>query len=143
MSVGLYAPGLDIIHGGFAQQIRMFDRGLTVVFNKRIGRFEIYDTNAPGGPKWQMVMRVQNEDGSFRPLDSRALEALRQSRGRTVSDLLDEFDRNAERREAEEARIRGNLAAAMADDMKYAGRHITQTVESRNRTREAIRAVAS
>lgn len=151
-AAGLYTPGLDIITTGVAVSVRAFDPGLVVVWNKRCitradgayqGRFEIYDRNAPGGPKWQFVMRVQNEDGSFRPLDGRVMDALYKARGQRVSDVLDEMDRSAATRDRAIEHLVSDSARGMAEDLKYVGRRITDSVESRNRTREAIRAVAS
>lgn len=105
MQIGLFAPGLDVIVGGTADAVKAIDPDLVVVFNKRIGRFEVYDRAAPGGPKWQLVMRVQEPDGSFRPLDGRVLSTLQEARGRDVQTLIgrieqqeEEADRRAEKR---------------------------------------------
>ena len=51
--------------------------------------------------RWWLVMYVRNNDGSYRPLDSRTLTAIRaaDTRNRAVDDILDEGIKNQERTE--------------------------------------------
>lgn len=150
MRVGLFAPGIDIITGGTADAVKAIDPDLVVAFNKRIGRFEIYDRAAPGGPKWQLVLRVQESDGSYRPLDGRVLAPLMEARGRPVSELIEQLERNEDAIEAEtDKRIRAlgedlyEITNAMGKRiMGYGGNTVTWQKRTDPEARERIRAVA-
>ena len=150
--VGLYAPGLDIITGPVADAVKRISPDLVVVLNRRSmrptatdsgARYEIYDRAAPGGPKWQLVMRVQEPDGSFRPLDHRVLQPLYEARGRSVDELLDQIEaRDAERERQTDKRIQ-NLADDMYEIVWAMGKRIHgyggNTVAWKNRTDPAAR----
>ena len=149
MSYGLFAPGLDIITTGIAPDLKAIDPSLVLVFNKRCyvrpdgayqGRFEIYDANAPGGPKWQFVKRIQNADGTFRRPDRRDIDDILIARSRPVDQLMKEMEDRADLRERRVRSFIQDTARGFADDLKYIGRRITSSVESRNRTREARKA---
>src|SRR3990167_5471349 len=132
--LGLLAPGLAVLSGGVADQVRRVDPELVTVFNTMTQRYEIYDRAAPGGPKWQLVMRVQEEDGSFRPLDGRVLEPLYQARGRDVMELLDEFEARDEQREQEFTKHARGLGEDLYEIVWALGKRVVPTVAWRDRT---------
>lgn len=125
--IGLYAQGLEIITGTLVDEVKRISPDLVVVLNKRSmrpsvdaqgrqdpgWRYEIYDRSAPGGLKWQLVMRVQEPDASFRPLDGRVLVTLLEARGRSVDELLDRIEAQEEARE----RQTDKKSRALAEDM--------------------------
>lgn len=138
--VGLFAPGLAVITGGVADQVRRIDPDLVTVFNKRIGRYEVYDRAAPGGPKWQLVLRVQEPDGSFRPLDARILQPLYEARGRSVDELLDRIEAQEAAHEREiDKRIRA-LGEDLYEIAWAMGKRVVPTVAWRDRTPPEVRA---
>lgn len=137
---GLFAPGLVVMTGGVAADVKKLDENLVVVFNGRVKRFEVYDRAAPGGPRWQMVMRVQEPDGSFRALDGRVLETLRRAREESATDVLDRIERQEEIVERHWDGKIHDLAEGMASDMKYVDQRITTTVAWRDRTPPEVRA---
>lgn len=150
MRVGLFAPALDIITGGTADAVKAIDPELVTVFNKRIGRFEIYDRAAPGGPRWQLVLRVQESDGSYRPLDGRALPPLMEARGRPVAELIAQIERNEDEIERQtDKRIRA-LGEDLYEITWALGKRVVPTVtwrerasaEAKAKRREEIRALA-
>lgn len=138
--VGLFAPGLNVITGGVAERVRQIDPDLVTVWNARSGRYEVYDRAAPGGPKWSLVLRVQEPDGSYRPLDARVLAPLYESRGRSVMDLIAEMERREEQHERQtDKRIR-----ALGEDLYEIGwamgKRVVPKVDWRERTPPEIRA---
>lgn len=147
--VGLYAPGLDVLHGGVADAVRRVDTELVTVFNRGNQRYEIYDRAAPGGPKWQLVMRVQEPDGSFRPLDGRVIPALYRAR-RPVSQTIRDIERQEAAHEEWVSRQARRIGEDLSDDVKWLGRRVMgyggTTVAWQKRTdpeaRERIRAEA-
>ena len=159
MSVGLFAPGLDIITGGVAADVKAIDPELVVVLNRRavrnsLGqyepRYEIYDRAAPGGPKWSLVLRCQEPDGSFRPLDGRVLPTLREARGRDVQAFIkgieqqeDEVEKRAERRARDLGEQLYDATWAMGRRvMGYGGNTVTWQQRTDPTARERIRVAA-
>ena len=148
--VGLFAPGLQVITGGIADQVRDLDPDLVTVLNQRIGRFEVYDRAAPGGPKWSLVMRVQEPDGSFRPLDGRVLSTLREARGRDVQTLIkrieqqeEDADRRAEKRTRDLGEQLYDIAWAMGRRLHgYGGSSVVWQKRTDPTARERIRQAA-
>lgn len=59
----------------FQKQLKQIDPYLKAAFNCQTERFEIYRW-AKGG--WHWIIAVENEDESFRPLDSRIFKKLHQ-----------------------------------------------------------------
>lgn len=139
---GLYAPGLDVVVGGVAAEIKAFDPDLVVVFNKRIERFEVYDRAAPAGPKWQLVMRIQTPAGGFRHLAMSDLEMLRRSRvgdERQMRQRIRQIEDQEERAERAWEKDASETALEMAEDLKWFGRAVVPSVASRERTDPAKR----
>lgn len=149
--VGLFSPGLNVITGGVADRVRQIDPDLVTVWNARGGRYEIYDRAAPGGPKWQLVLRVQEPDGSYRPLDARVLAPLYESRGRDVMDLISEMERKEEQQEREIDKRTRALGEDLYEIAWALGKRVVPKVdwrertppEVRNRLREQIRSAAT
>lgn len=149
--VGLFSPGLNVITGGVADRVRQIDPDLVTVWNARGGRYEIYDRAAPGGPKWQLVLRVQEPDGSYRPLDARVLAPLYESRGRDVADLIAEMERKEEQREREIDKRTRALGEDLYEIAWAMGKRVVPKVDWRDRTppdvrsrlREQIRSAAT
>lgn len=149
--IGLYAPGLNVITGGVADRVKAIDPDLVTVFNSRTERFEIYDRAAPGGPAWQMVLKVQEPDGSFRPLDSRVLRPLYEARGRSVSELLEQIERNEELLEQEQTKKARDLGEDLYEAfwamgkrvMGYGGNSVAWQKRTDAAARERIRQEAA
>ena len=147
---GLFAPGLVVLSGGIADQVREIDPDLVTVMNQRIGRYEIYDRAAPGGPKWQLVLRCQEPDGSFRSLDGRILPVLREARGRDVQAFIkgieqqeDEVEKRAERRARDLGEQLYDATWAMGRRvMGYGGNTVTWQQRTDPTARERIRMAA-
>lgn len=144
---GLFAPGLVVLDGGIADQVRGIDPDLVTVLNQRVGRFEVYDRAAPGGPKWQLVMRVQEPDGSFRPLDGRVLPTLREARGRDMQELIrgiekqeEDADRRAQMRTRDLGEDLYEIAWAMGRRLHgYGGASVAWQKRTDPSARERIR----
>lgn len=135
---GLYAPGLVVIAGGAAVDVKRVDPDLVTVFNTRTERYEIYDRLVK--PRWQLVMRVQEEDGSYRPLDGRVLPPLYEARGRSVDELLDQMeirDNGIEDWMTKQAR---NLGEDMYEIFWSLGKRVVPTIAWRDRTPPEVRA---
>lgn len=154
--VGLYAPGLDIITGhSAARAIKAIDPDLVVVFDRKIQRFVVYDSASPGGPKWQMVMRVQEPDGSFRPLDGRTVQTIREMRhryettdpGKRLDAIVREAAEAYDAQDRDWAKRNEDFAHSAALDLKWFSRAVVPSVAWRERTdpakREAIRQLAA
>jgi hypothetical protein len=133
--IGLFAPDLDIVVGPVVDAVKRIDPDLVVVRNRRSmrpnpargddgTRYEVYDRRAPGGPKWQLVMRVQEPDGSFRPLDGRVIPTLLEAKGRPVSKLLDRIEAQEEARERAIDRRIQNLSEDMYEMIWTLGHRI-------------------
>ena len=60
---------------GFVKDLKLIDNRLDVAYNRKSGRWEIYRLSNRG---WQWILEVSEEDGSYRQLDSRTLNKLRQ-----------------------------------------------------------------
>lgn len=120
---------------------REVDDGLRVVWDDEREKFIILDTKAPGGPDASYVMIVQEPDGSFRDIDQRTLDTLRYlfDGHRRVKEELARLEAERER---ETQKRRASYGDRADEVFKYAGHVITPTVESRNRTRQAIREAA-
>lgn len=114
---------------GVVDAVRRLGLNLYVVFNAYIGRYEVWGRDVNNKP--YMVMRVQNEDGSFRPLDRRVVETL--WRHRDIDKVIRELDEHEERKEAADELDIARMAESIADDLCFMGRDVYRgfKVESR------------
>lgn len=111
---------------GIAKRVRELDPDLWVAWNTVVQRYEIHDRRAPRGHS--LVMRVQEPNGAFRPLDNRVLETLMKNRRERFDEVFKELEEKEEKREkAWEKRI-GEIAEGMADDLRFAGQRVVQGV---------------
>jgi hypothetical protein len=101
-------------------RVRDFDRGLYVVWNHDIGRYEVWDRLAPGGES--MVMRVQEPSGAFRPLDGRVLDTLSRCRRDRFEEVFREAELADDKREAEKEKGFDALGDMAEDILKFAGK---------------------
>lgn len=136
---GLYAPGLVILTGGVADAVKRVDPDLVTVWNKATGRFEIYDRAAPGGPKWQLVMRVKEPDDSYRPLDMRVIPTLIAAR-RPVAERIRDIEAQEEAHEQWVTREARRIGEDLAPDLKWMGQRVVPTVAWRDRTPPEVKA---
>ena len=60
---------------GFVRKLKAYDKQLRVRWDNRIDRFCVQHKNEG---RWEHVFIVMNEDRSFRPLDERAIEQIKQ-----------------------------------------------------------------
>lgn len=91
---------------GFVKQLKRLDPDLDVVWNRFKERWIIIERGKETG-RWHIVMRVQNEDGSYRPLDNRILKDLERVRfmfNQGVKAFCDQLE--AEEREEEAQKVR-------------------------------------
>lgn len=138
--VGLYAPGIEVVSGGwFAREVKAIDPDLVLVFNRKSGCLEVYDAAAPGGPKWQFVKRLMNEAGHFRAPERRDLDDLRRAR-RPVAETIAELEASEAAREADMTRRARELGEGLADEIRYLGKRVVPTVTWRDRTPPDVRA---
>ncbi|MDI6787643.1 MAG: hypothetical protein QME51_04665 [Planctomycetota bacterium] len=78
------------------EKITDYDRALDLVWNCRLGRWEVWRN---GRNRRVFVVRWENKDGSYRPLDKRLLYYLVNNDGWKYKDAsaiaseMDEFDR--------------------------------------------------
>lgn len=59
----------------FIKDMKLIDYNLRVVFNRLSRRWEVY-RYSKGAYHW--ILEVQNDDGSYRPLDQRTIKKLRE-----------------------------------------------------------------
>lgn len=137
--LGVYQPQLRPVFDWFTRQVVDLDPDLSAPLNLVNGCREVYDHRAPGGPKWQLVMRVMSPDGSPRPPTQRDIENLRAARGRDVMTLIDEMDARAEKREQAVQAFVQETAREFAEDLKWIGRRVVPSVAWRDRTDPAAR----
>jgi len=109
----------DVLH--IARRVREFDPALFVAFNTMVQRYEVHDRQARGGT---LVMRVQEPDGSFRPLDERVLETLRRGRRERFGEVFRELEEAEHRREREWERRNTEIGSGLADDLRFAGKPV-------------------
>jgi len=122
-------------------QAELGDDGFRVMFNHERQKFVVMDTKAPGGPSAAYVMVVQNEDGSFRPVDERTIKTLRKMLGQGHKASADELIQAELSRERQNKSRRESVASAVASDFKWFGRGVTPTTGWRDRSlaRDQIR----
>jgi len=88
---GYYGSELYTPDSGFIRSLKAMDPGLFVTWNRVKERWIIYEKGYQSG-RDHIVCRVENEDGSFRPLDNRIIESL--SKAKWMWDKgVNEFDR--------------------------------------------------
>ena len=61
--------------GNFIKDMKLIDKDLHVVFNRLSGRWEIY-RYSKGAYHW--ILEVENDDSSYRPLDNRTIQKLKE-----------------------------------------------------------------
>lgn len=110
----------DTLH--IAREVRRFDPELFVAFNPHVQRYEVHDRTQPQGQT--LVMRVQEPDGSYRPLDDRVLQTLMRCRRERFDEVFRELEQKEKERERRWQREMENIAEAMADDLKWMGRPV-------------------
>jgi len=59
----------------FKDELYIIDKNLTCLFNCRLERFKIYRRTKIG---WDCILTIENDDGTFRPIDRRPLAKLRE-----------------------------------------------------------------
>jgi hypothetical protein len=101
-------------------RVRELDPGLTVMWNHDIGRYEVWDTAAPGGTS--MVMRVQEPSGAWRPLDGRVIDTLIRCRRERFDAVFKGLDEADDKRDAETEKGFDALGDMAADIVKFAGK---------------------
>lgn len=57
----------------FIKKLKLLDKNLDVAFNRVTGFWEIYRLSEKG---WQWILQVENDNGTYRPLDNRTLKKL-------------------------------------------------------------------
>lgn len=119
-------------------KVQTVDEDLYVVQNWDTMLYEVHDAKAPGGPNNSMVMRVQEEDGSYRPVDERTLQHLREMRydlvNRGVNGTLRKLAEIDEQRKKDWKKQVSEVGYAVGDALKYLGKEITPTIENVKRT---------
>jgi hypothetical protein len=118
---------------GIVDRIKIFDKALYVLYNVTTGHYEIHDSMAPGGKKQTYIMRVQNPDGSPRPLDNRTVVHLMSIRRERMQDIMHELEQGEVQREKDWDKRQEALSAALADDIKWVGQAVVPSVTSRER----------
>jgi len=125
---------------GVGKGLLAIDLWLVLVFNFRSERYEIHDSNPKVHPRHTLLMRIQNEDGSYRLPDSRDLAAMRKmvQRSQNPEMVYNELE------EAEEARERQWKQGADAtqwllmQDLKWAGKDVTPSTIWRDRSQAPV-----
>ena len=93
------SQGAMIPDWGFRKELKRMDSKLDVKWNSGFQRWTIVRETAAPGNLYNYeagVMRVANDDGSYRPLDSRTLRSLRRYDGHTrgadtvANDIIEE-----------------------------------------------------
>ena len=116
----------------FPKALKDIDSNLYVATNLAVNRFEIHDKQAKEG--YTMVMRVQEPDGSFRPLDERTLTTIRQIVKKDLAQVIKEIDEHNAKIHKDIASKKRNMIEGIVDDLKYAGKPLVRGYSNEPRT---------
>jgi predicted DNA-binding antitoxin AbrB/MazE fold protein len=100
----------------FVQQLKRIDPNLSVTWNKNRERWVVYEKGRITGLD-HIVMRVEYEDGSYKPLDARTLRELEKSRwlwNKGLREFINRLEDEEEQREMDSER-------AMLDELHNIG----------------------
>jgi|GEM_PF-2933538 hypothetical protein len=110
----------DVLH--IAKRVKEIDKHLYIAFNTDVQRYEVHDMLMPEGQT--LVMRVQEPDGSFRPLDNRVLDTLIKNRRERFDEVFKELEEKERKREEAWNKRLEDIALGLADDLKFAGKPV-------------------
>jgi len=110
------------INNSFINKLHKLDPKLKVIWNNKIDRFQILRRNRNAvGNLYDSLMTVQNDDGSFRPLDNRIIEALiiSDSHRIPVKQILKRIDdRNKAIEKAKENHLSETIVESIKDNFR-------------------------
>lgn len=119
-------------------RVQVVDPHLYVVYDTEIDRYEVHDRAAPGGPGHSLVMRVMNEDGTYRPVDQRTIDILYRTRYQMVNEGPEAMKRalteQERKRRQEQSAKWADWAYGLVSDLKWAGKDIVPSTAWRDRT---------
>ncbi len=134
----MYIPDWHMV-----KKLKDYDNKLNVRWVERKQRWavtrEVIDTTILN-KKEAILFYCENPDGTYRPLDDRALLSIRKSdtHNRRVDEMMEEMIDATKRENEANNRDRKNEFEAMASDMTPAGGFDTPDVGSRNIPKEDI-----